>query len=272
MSRMMKPTETSKQPIKTRYLGHVTVYQPIRDQYFLIRSVPTIHLSTIGRSRTRHHLNRETAKYVANSARFYPTSWCHVRFSKLHHLFGRRTCKMMVLYLPSGGKSPPPSRRSGQWGCRRYVYLIQDDRVGDLLHQFLCYCNVRLLTIKCSRGRCTDDLSSKGPQNSHLRRRCYRASLYIFYMFYDGAVCRLDTAERTTLTTSTYNRDSMWEYTPTLNLYYKLKSLNHHSYQLNCDGNHIIDVDRGENNHPAKPGGLSKSPYLRRTQWLTTPI
>eukprot|EP00116_Pleurobrachia_bachei_P010839 sb/3471101/ len=34
-------TETSKQPIRTRYLGHMTGYQPIRDQYFLIRSVPT---------------------------------------------------------------------------------------------------------------------------------------------------------------------------------------------------------------------------------------
>eukprot|EP00116_Pleurobrachia_bachei_P001447 sb/3461709/ len=35
-----KPTETSKQPIRSRYLDHVTGYQPIRDQYFLIRSVP----------------------------------------------------------------------------------------------------------------------------------------------------------------------------------------------------------------------------------------
>eukprot|EP00116_Pleurobrachia_bachei_P015437 sb/3475699/ len=34
-----EPTETSKQPIRTRYLGHVTGYQPIRDQYFLIRSI-----------------------------------------------------------------------------------------------------------------------------------------------------------------------------------------------------------------------------------------
>eukprot|EP00116_Pleurobrachia_bachei_P008383 sb/3468645/ len=32
-------TETSKQPIRTRYLCHVTGYQPIRDQYFLIRSM-----------------------------------------------------------------------------------------------------------------------------------------------------------------------------------------------------------------------------------------
>ena len=35
-----EPTDISKQPIRTRYLGHVTGYQPIRDQYFLIRSVP----------------------------------------------------------------------------------------------------------------------------------------------------------------------------------------------------------------------------------------
>eukprot|EP00116_Pleurobrachia_bachei_P016766 sb/3477028/ len=30
----------SKQPITTRYLGHVTGYQPIRGQYFLNQSVP----------------------------------------------------------------------------------------------------------------------------------------------------------------------------------------------------------------------------------------
>eukprot|EP00116_Pleurobrachia_bachei_P003381 sb/3463643/ len=36
---MPEPTDTSKQQIKTRYLGHVAGYQPIRDQYFLIRSV-----------------------------------------------------------------------------------------------------------------------------------------------------------------------------------------------------------------------------------------
>eukprot|EP00116_Pleurobrachia_bachei_P018899 sb/3479161/ len=34
-----EPTETSKQPIRTRFLGHVTGYQPIRDQSFLIQSV-----------------------------------------------------------------------------------------------------------------------------------------------------------------------------------------------------------------------------------------
>eukprot|EP00116_Pleurobrachia_bachei_P012258 sb/3472520/ len=38
-----EPIDTSKQPIRTRYLGHVTGYQPIRDQYFLVRSVPASH-------------------------------------------------------------------------------------------------------------------------------------------------------------------------------------------------------------------------------------
>eukprot|EP00116_Pleurobrachia_bachei_P017746 sb/3478008/ len=33
-------TDTSKQPIKTRYLGHVTGYQPIRGLYFLTLATP----------------------------------------------------------------------------------------------------------------------------------------------------------------------------------------------------------------------------------------
>eukprot|EP00116_Pleurobrachia_bachei_P005087 sb/3465349/ len=38
----MRPqrARAGKQPIRTRYLGHMTGYQPIRDQYFLIRLVP----------------------------------------------------------------------------------------------------------------------------------------------------------------------------------------------------------------------------------------
>eukprot|EP00116_Pleurobrachia_bachei_P014638 sb/3474900/ len=37
---LQEPTKTSKHPIRTRYLGHVTGYQSIREQYFLILSVP----------------------------------------------------------------------------------------------------------------------------------------------------------------------------------------------------------------------------------------
>ena len=34
----------SKQPIRTRYLGHVTGYQPIREQYFLVVVYPLFNL------------------------------------------------------------------------------------------------------------------------------------------------------------------------------------------------------------------------------------
>eukprot|EP00116_Pleurobrachia_bachei_P005858 sb/3466120/ len=39
LGREQEPIETSKRQIRIRYLGHVTGYQPIGDQYFLIRSV-----------------------------------------------------------------------------------------------------------------------------------------------------------------------------------------------------------------------------------------
>eukprot|EP00116_Pleurobrachia_bachei_P012849 sb/3473111/ len=41
-------TDTSKQPIKTRYLGHVTGCQPIRDQYYLIYFRGPQHLVMMG--------------------------------------------------------------------------------------------------------------------------------------------------------------------------------------------------------------------------------
>eukprot|EP00116_Pleurobrachia_bachei_P015440 sb/3475702/ len=59
-------TETSKQPIRTLYLGHVTGYQPIRDEYFLIRSVLTTHLSKLGvLARHLHlHCNRSNQTFL----------------------------------------------------------------------------------------------------------------------------------------------------------------------------------------------------------------
>ena len=42
MSVSQQPTESSKRPIRARYLSHVIGYQPIRDQYFLIRSAPAV--------------------------------------------------------------------------------------------------------------------------------------------------------------------------------------------------------------------------------------
>ena len=39
----LQATELSKHPIRSRYLDHVTGHQPIREQYFMIRSVPNTH-------------------------------------------------------------------------------------------------------------------------------------------------------------------------------------------------------------------------------------
>ena len=45
--------EKLQQPIRTRYLRHVTGYQPVRDQYFLVRSVPVLYLTAaVNTSRT----------------------------------------------------------------------------------------------------------------------------------------------------------------------------------------------------------------------------
>eukprot|EP00116_Pleurobrachia_bachei_P005399 sb/3465661/ len=49
-----EPTETSELPIRTRSLGHVTGYQPIRDQYFLIRSVPETDTSLNEEGKTKN--------------------------------------------------------------------------------------------------------------------------------------------------------------------------------------------------------------------------
>eukprot|EP00116_Pleurobrachia_bachei_P014573 sb/3474835/ len=43
-SNLMGVGDTSKHPIRTRYLGHVTGNQPITDQCFLIRSVSAVYL------------------------------------------------------------------------------------------------------------------------------------------------------------------------------------------------------------------------------------
>eukprot|EP00116_Pleurobrachia_bachei_P007734 sb/3467996/ len=48
-----EPTETNKRPIGTRYLGHVTGSQPIRDQYFLIWSMPLAGNVIMGSTRSR---------------------------------------------------------------------------------------------------------------------------------------------------------------------------------------------------------------------------
>ena len=55
-----------KQPIRTRYLGHVTGYQPIRDQYFLIRSVPVYYAGTPDHTRIQRGSDRLRSQTTEN--------------------------------------------------------------------------------------------------------------------------------------------------------------------------------------------------------------
>eukprot|EP00116_Pleurobrachia_bachei_P015920 sb/3476182/ len=57
------------QPIRARYLGHVTGYQPIRDQYFLIRSVPGSTQHQIYKSRYYVRIyNNQSSSMISNES------------------------------------------------------------------------------------------------------------------------------------------------------------------------------------------------------------
>ena len=63
-----EPTKSSKRPIRARYLGHVTGYQPIRDQYFLVRSFPALWMLKSQRQQTGFGEERSMLlKYAENS-------------------------------------------------------------------------------------------------------------------------------------------------------------------------------------------------------------
>eukprot|EP00116_Pleurobrachia_bachei_P002225 sb/3462487/ len=74
---IQEPTETSKQPFRTRYLGHVTGYQPIRDQYFLIRSVPDHgrYSHAIGYYSTSRSLQYAVTKWLYSRTPIYRYAW-----------------------------------------------------------------------------------------------------------------------------------------------------------------------------------------------------
>eukprot|EP00116_Pleurobrachia_bachei_P000394 sb/3460656/ len=85
----LTPTEPSKQPIRAPYLGHVTGYRPIRDQHFLIRSVPDRNHRTLIRFKFVEYPNMSgnTAKLLKNckavldsaSLIHIPVPWGYVR-------------------------------------------------------------------------------------------------------------------------------------------------------------------------------------------------
>eukprot|EP00116_Pleurobrachia_bachei_P016982 sb/3477244/ len=76
-----------KQPIRTRYLGHVTGYQPIRDQYFLIRSIPDTLLS-LPMTRVAQQLGRIAVKARRGNQKPTESSKQPIRTRYLGHVTG----------------------------------------------------------------------------------------------------------------------------------------------------------------------------------------
>eukprot|EP00116_Pleurobrachia_bachei_P018651 sb/3478913/ len=64
-----QPNESSKQPIRTPYLGHVTGYQPIRDHYFLILGVTC---NALRRSSTKALFMLPNTFFFGNGASLNP--------------------------------------------------------------------------------------------------------------------------------------------------------------------------------------------------------
>eukprot|EP00116_Pleurobrachia_bachei_P005557 sb/3465819/ len=92
------PTETSKQPIRTRYLGHVTGYQPIRDQYFLIRSIDSILIYLPTETSKQPIRTRYLGHYLGHVTGYQP-------IRDQYFLF--RSIDSILIYLPTETSKQP---------------------------------------------------------------------------------------------------------------------------------------------------------------------
>eukprot|EP00116_Pleurobrachia_bachei_P001262 sb/3461524/ len=131
---------TSKQPIRTRYLGHVTGYQPIRDQYFLIRSVPVLGIpiitqekvcqSTMGGSDSQETV-RDSVISNSSTSSIIGTSKQPIRTRYLGHVTGYQPIRdqyflirsvpvlgiPIITHCPINHLPPTPSGRFIMLGC-----------------------------------------------------------------------------------------------------------------------------------------------------------
>eukprot|EP00116_Pleurobrachia_bachei_P006770 sb/3467032/ len=133
-----EPTDTSKQPIRTRYLGHVTSYQPIRDQYFLIRSVHALPTFEI-------HVQSDPDLPGCSGERFLPgKSGFPVYRGQilLISYFGGRLssvslmclfCFVSKLYNLIEGRKGPYSYEEPLYQELREGFFHEEDQCGDTL-------------------------------------------------------------------------------------------------------------------------------------------
>eukprot|EP00116_Pleurobrachia_bachei_P001577 sb/3461839/ len=77
--------DLDKRPIRTRYLGHVTGYQPIMDQYFLIRSVPVPYIVPWPLFKISYYI-RLSSKHFRWA---FLGKWLEIEQNGLHHRFSQ---------------------------------------------------------------------------------------------------------------------------------------------------------------------------------------
>eukprot|EP00116_Pleurobrachia_bachei_P008250 sb/3468512/ len=99
------PTETSKQPIRTLYLDHVTGYQPTRDQYNTLGSYPRRHPGQCFQS-SYQELPTETSKqpirtrYLDHVTGYQPTRDQYNTLELLHGSYQEPTeSGVLICYL-----------------------------------------------------------------------------------------------------------------------------------------------------------------------------
>eukprot|EP00116_Pleurobrachia_bachei_P006886 sb/3467148/ len=144
-----EPTETSKQPIKTQCLGHVTGYQPIRGQYFLIRSVPDklILCQSIG---------------LGLFSFLCPLAWqCSLQSANYPKIPNNWLTKVPPC-LPNTRNLPNQEILVPDWLITSHVTLITS---SDCLFT-CCFPHVYLVVVMSTRGCCT--IISRGIAPHHL--------------------------------------------------------------------------------------------------------
>ena len=93
ISPIQEPTETSKHPIRTGYLDHVTGYQPIMDQYFMVRSVPAPINQLTGERQVPHTLNSVSLSFLPCTEIFIFLRFLFERFNQEQPLISSRRGK-----------------------------------------------------------------------------------------------------------------------------------------------------------------------------------
>eukprot|EP00116_Pleurobrachia_bachei_P010549 sb/3470811/ len=117
-----EPTETSKQRIRTRYLGHVTGFPPIRDRYFLIGSCLLAWLWEYVIEKTFWKTTVSITK-VASKSQSYKKGYvtCTGRERRTWERGGRRTLKAEGNFYPSIDRNKLTTNQNSLFSSRGWL-------------------------------------------------------------------------------------------------------------------------------------------------------